>query len=100
MAQAGTKAFCKRNRRAPRALSPLPLIFSYKSEKSLCGAGHPVDKIELLVLGGTWSSYPTACQEEFVRDLFYAANTFYQRQKRPRMSLAEEQRRCVLPNLR
>ncbi len=55
--------------------------------------GHPVDKIELLVLGGTWSSYPTAYQEEFVRDLFYAANTFYQRQKRPRMSLAEEQRR-------
>ena len=28
-----------------------------------------------------------------MRDLFYAANTFYQRQKRPRMSLAEEQRR-------
>ena len=33
--------------------------------------GHPVDKIELLVLGGTWSSYPHEYQEEFCRDLFY-----------------------------
>ena len=31
--------------------------------------GHPVDKIELLVLGGTWASYPLAYQEEFIRDL-------------------------------
>ena len=46
--------------------------------------GHPVDKIELLVLGGTWASYPHAYQEEFCRDLFYAANTFWERTKRPR----------------
>ena len=53
--------------------------------------GHPVDKIELLVLGGTWASYPHAYQEEFCRDLFYAANTFWERTKRPRRSLEEEQ---------
>eukprot|EP00308_Calcidiscus_leptoporus_P021320 CAMPEP_0119361664 /NCGR_PEP_ID=MMETSP1334-20130426/8920_1 /TAXON_ID=127549 /ORGANISM="Calcidiscus leptoporus, Strain RCC1130" /LENGTH=662 /DNA_ID=CAMNT_0007376737 /DNA_START=32 /DNA_END=2020 /DNA_ORIENTATION=+ len=53
--------------------------------------GHPVDKIELLVLGGTWASYPHQYQEEFCRDLFYAANTFWEREKRPRLSLAEEQ---------
>ncbi|KOO22907.1 histone acetyltransferase-like protein [Chrysochromulina tobinii] len=53
--------------------------------------GHPVDKIELLVLGGTWASYPHAYQEAFVRDLFFAANTFWQRTKRPRLSLLEEQ---------
>ena len=53
--------------------------------------GHPVDKIELLVLGGTWASYPHAYQEAFVRDLFFAANTFWQRAKRPRLSLHEEQ---------
>ncbi|KAL1508539.1 hypothetical protein AB1Y20_004638 [Prymnesium parvum] len=53
--------------------------------------GHPVDKIECLVLGGTWASYPHAYQEEFCRDLFYAANTFWQRAKRERRSLAEEQ---------
>ena len=53
--------------------------------------GHPVDKIELLVLGGTWASYPHAYQEAFVRDLFFAANTFWQREKRPRLALREEQ---------
>jgi histone acetyltransferase (RNA polymerase elongator complex component) len=54
--------------------------------------GHPVDKIELLVLGGTWTSYPHAYQEAFVRDLFYAANTFHQRPpaKRPKQSLEAE----------
>ena len=53
--------------------------------------GHPVDKIELLVLGGTWASYPHGYQEAFVRDLFFAANTFWQRAKRPRLGLEEEQ---------
>ena len=56
--------------------------------------GHPVDKIELLVLGGTWASYPHAYQEEFVRDLFYAANTFGERHGKRRVdrfSLFEEQ---------
>lgn len=54
--------------------------------------GHPVDKIEVIVLGGTWASYPHQYQEEFCRDLFYAANTFYERKKRERLSIAEEQR--------
>ena len=54
--------------------------------------GHPVDKIEIIVLGGTWASYPHQYQEEFCRDLFYAANTFYEREKRGRLSIAEEQR--------
>ncbi|KAG7379479.1 hypothetical protein PHYPSEUDO_008526 [Phytophthora pseudosyringae] len=52
--------------------------------------GHPVDKIELLVLGGTWASYPVEYQEVFIRDLFYAANTFFEREKRERRSLEEE----------
>ncbi|KAL0583254.1 hypothetical protein ABG067_006862 [Albugo candida] len=52
--------------------------------------GHPVDKIELLVLGGTWSSYPHEYQEMFIRDLFYAANTFYHREKRLKGTLDQE----------
>ena len=35
----GRGSFLANARCAPLALSPLPLIFSYKSEKSLCGAG-------------------------------------------------------------
>jgi ELP3 family radical SAM enzyme/protein acetyltransferase len=52
--------------------------------------GHPVDKIELLVLGGTWASYPVDYQEQFIRDLFYAANTFFEPGCRSRGTLEEE----------
>ncbi|EGB07572.1 hypothetical protein AURANDRAFT_27185 [Aureococcus anophagefferens] len=59
---------------------------------TLAQNGHPVDKVELLVLGGTWASYPLEYREAFCRDLYYAANTFWQRaDKRPRRSLLEEQ---------
>jgi ELP3 family radical SAM enzyme/protein acetyltransferase len=60
---------------------------------TLAQNGHPVDKIELLVLGGTWESYPTPYRTEFIRDLFFAANTFLDRAPRQRLGLAEEQRR-------
>ncbi len=36
--------------------------------------GHPNDKIELLILGGTWSSYKRDYQEWFVRRCFDAMN--------------------------
>jgi elongator complex protein 3 len=38
--------------------------------------GHPVDKVELIVLGGTWSFYPEEYQIYFVRRLFDALNDF------------------------
>lgn len=38
--------------------------------------GHPVDKIELIVLGGTWSFYPESYQVWFVGRLFDALNDF------------------------
>lgn len=53
--------------------------------------GHLVDKIEILVLGGTWSVYPDQYQHDFIRDCFYAANTFTDTEKRDRLSLREEQ---------
>ena len=52
--------------------------------------GHPIDKIELLILGGTWDSYPIEYRETFIRDLIYAANTFLDRNPRERLSLEEE----------
>lgn len=52
--------------------------------------GHPIDKIELLVLGGTWSSYPKDYQDNFIRDIFYAANTLYD--KREKYALDIEQK--------
>ena len=55
--------------------------------------GHPVDKVEVLVLGGTWSNYPQQYQNNFIRDVFYAANTFRIREAnlRKKQSLLEEQ---------
>ena len=37
--------------------------------------GHPNEKIELLILGGTWSAYTRAYQEWFIRRCFNAMNT-------------------------
>jgi len=53
--------------------------------------GHEVDKIELIILGGTWSEYPPEYQEKYIRDCFWAANTFYDKKKRDKLSLSEEQ---------
>jgi len=38
--------------------------------------GHPVEKVELIVLGGTWSAYPEAYQIWFARRCFEALNDF------------------------
>ena len=42
---------------------------------ALENCGHTVDKLEVLVLGGTWDHYPLEYQTEFIRDIFYAVNT-------------------------
>lgn len=36
--------------------------------------GHTIDKIELIVLGGTWSFYPHDYQDSFIKGCFDAAN--------------------------
>ena len=36
--------------------------------------GHITDKVELIVLGGTWNDYPEAYQRWYVRELFRALN--------------------------
>ncbi len=42
--------------------------------EALEAVGHPTDKIELLILGGTWSAYRRDYQEWFVRRCFEALN--------------------------
>lgn len=41
---------------------------------ALSQMGHATDKIELIVLGGTWSDYPAEYQIWFMRELFRALN--------------------------
>ena len=38
--------------------------------------GHPIDKIEIIVIGGTWSYYPSKYQEEFISEVFRACNNY------------------------
>lgn len=42
--------------------------------KSLQKEGHPTDKIELRIIGGTWSYYPHQYQNYFIKKCFEAAN--------------------------
>lgn len=42
--------------------------------EALAAVGHPTDKIELLILGGTWSSYRKDYQEWFIQRCFDALN--------------------------
>jgi len=42
--------------------------------EALTSVGHPTDKVELLILGGTFSSYRRDYQEAFVRRCFEAMN--------------------------
>ena len=56
---------------------------------TLVDIGHQADKVEVLVLGGTWESYPLAYQETFVRDIYYAANSFFTGE-RDRLTLTDE----------
>lgn len=69
----------------------------YDRAQAYVNMGHHVDKIELLVLGGTWSSYPEEYQDEFIRDIYFAANTFYDPNRgtseiRSRLTLEREQK--------
>ena len=52
--------------------------------------GHTINKIEIIVLGGTFSTYPRTYQEEFISGLFYASNT-QDFDERPILSLVQEQ---------
>lgn len=57
----------------------------YSRLESLEAVGHPTDKVELLILGGTWSAYRRDYQEWFILRCFDALNG------KPSSSLPEAQ---------
>jgi elongator complex protein 3 len=59
-------------RAAQNAFDPFRQVASRLG--SLDSVGHPTEKVELLILGGTWSAYPQAYREEFVRRCLDALN--------------------------
>jgi len=54
--------------------------------KALTEMGHPTDKIELIVMGGTFLAYPLEYQYRFIKDCFDALNS------EPSVSLEEAKR--------
>lgn len=59
---------------------------------TLYNIGHKIRgaKLEVLVLGGTFTSYPIPYREQFIRDLYFAANTFFEGRERERRGMEEE----------
>lgn len=67
----------------------LPAEQFWNRAQSYIAMGHNVDKIELIVSGGTFSVYPREYIIAFFRDLFFAANC--EISNRQKKSLKEEQ---------
>lgn len=63
--------------------------------KALHEVGHPTEKIELLILGGSWSAYPADYREWFIRRCFEALNEENPLDDRGEVPLAEVQARNV-----
>ncbi len=53
-----------------------PYLQTWNRLAAFDATGHPVDKVELIVLGGTWSFYPVAYQIHFVQRCLEAMNDF------------------------
>ncbi len=53
-----------------------PYAQMYHRLEAFTETGHPVSKIEVIVLGGTWSAYPHEYQHWFIAELFRAMNDF------------------------
>jgi len=52
--------------------------------------GQMPDKLEIIVLGGTWSEYPIQYQKTVIRDIYYAANVYHNGIERERLTIEEE----------
>lgn len=62
----------------------------YVRNKTYVDMGHPTDKCEFIILGGTWHSYPIEYRYEFMNKIYYAANTSHNHYYREMLSLHEE----------
>lgn len=53
-----------------------PYLQVYNRLQALTNIGHHTDKVEIIVLGGTWSYYPESYQIWFIKECFRALNDF------------------------
>jgi len=55
-----------------------PYLQTTNRLEALHAMGHSVEKVELIILGGTWTAYPKAYQVWFIKECFRAINEFGQ----------------------
>ena len=53
-----------------------PYLQTTNRLEALYAMGHSVEKVELIILGGTWTAYPKAYQIWFIKECFRAINQF------------------------
>lgn len=61
--------------------------------KALSATGHQAEKINIRVIGGTWSYYPRAYQSWFIKRCYTAANEFDPKPQKPNPN-----DQCQIPN--
>ncbi len=67
-----------------------PLRQAWNRLRAYHEMGHRTDKVELIVLGGTWSAYPERYQRWFVARVFEALNRFDPERPAPREEEPEQ----------
>lgn len=96
----GKCVFCPTDKKIPKSYLPgepavqrailtdfNPYLQVLTRLRSLEKTGHPTDKIELRIIGGTWSYYPSKYQIEFVKECFRAANEFPENRESQEISI-------------
>ena len=71
-------------RSGPRKMPSTPYLQTWTRLQTYHNLGHSTDKIEIIILGGTWSFYPETYQIWFVKRIFDAMHDFGKgRDRRP-----------------
>jgi histone acetyltransferase (RNA polymerase elongator complex component) len=68
-----------------------PMMQMYDRLDTYYRNGHTIDKLEIIVLGGTFCSYDEDYQYNFIKQLYYAANTYFDETKRPAYENIEDE---------
>ena len=66
----------------------------------LLKCSHEIDKLEIIIEGGTYTEYPVEYLEEYHRDIFWSANTYFNKEKRDKLSIEEEMRINITEKVR
>lgn len=62
-----------------------PYLQTYNRLQALQNIGHNFDKVEIIILGGTWSYYPENYQIWFIKECFRALNDFGKKDDRKKI---------------